>query len=72
MVDLIGCNVILEDGTVLGEVKHFDRFGANDVATVKDIYGKEFMFPFLKEVLVEVNIEKKYIMVNSKFDEVRV
>ena len=29
------------------------------------------MFPFLDEVLAEVNTEKKYIMVNDKFDEVR-
>lgn len=72
MVDLIGCKVITEDGTMLGEVKYFDRFGANFVATCTDVYGKEFMFPFLKEVLVEVNTDKKFIMVNAvKFEEVR-
>lgn len=72
MVDLIGCNVIYEDGTVLGTVTYFDKFGTRFVATCKDINNKEFMFPFLDEILVEVNTEKKYIKVNEKFNEVRV
>lgn len=72
MVDLIGCNVIKENGEVLGKVTYFDKFGARFVATCKDIYNKEFMFPFLDDILVEVNVDKKFIMVNDKFDEVRV
>lgn len=74
MVDLIGSKLVAEDGTFLGTIKYFDKFGSAFVATVTDaISNAEFMFPFLDEVLVKVDTENKIVVVNSlKLEEVKV
>ena len=74
MVDLIGCKIMLEDGTLVGEIKYFDQFGASFVVTATDaITNKNFMFPFIEDVLVKVDTENKVIVVNGeKFEEVKV
>lgn len=74
MVDLIGAKLITEDGTMLGTIKYFDKFGSSFVATVTDsISNNEFMFPFINDVLVKVDAENKIVVVDGlKLEEVKV
>ena len=72
IADLIGCNVTLDDGTKVGIVKDILQYGAADVYVCFD-GEKEVSFPFLNDLVVEVNIERRSIVLNCKrFGEVAV
>ena len=72
IVDLIDCSVLLDDGTNIGAVKEVLQYGAADVFVCSDGV-KEISFPFLKDLIVEVNIERKTVVLKSKrFSEVAV
>ena len=72
IADLIDCNVVLDDGTKVGEVKDVLQYGSADVFVCSD-GEKEVSFPFLKDLIVEVKIDSKLIVLNSRrFSEVAV
>ncbi len=62
--DIIGCSVILEDGSVLGEVTDVLQTGSNDVYVVKNEVKKDVLIPAIKSVVKDVNIESKIIRVS--------
>ena len=69
--DLIGCKLMQEDGRFLGDITNIlTNSGSTDVICFeKD--GKESMFPFVKDVFVDVDIIKKIIKVNkSRLSEI--
>ncbi|MBF0621529.1 MAG: 16S rRNA processing protein RimM [Magnetococcales bacterium] len=61
--DLIDCEVIEADGNRLGVVSHLFETGSNDVLALKDLQGKERLLPFTKEVVRQVDLDKKVITV---------
>ncbi len=64
IVDIIGCSLYAET-ELIGEV--VDVFSSRtDVFTVKCVSGKIMRFPFLKDLLVSVDIENKKITVKAK------
>ena len=72
IVDILGCLVVGESGEVYGEVSDV-RQGKVDVYTLAATGGKEIMFPFLKELIVSVDTDKKRIVVKEeRFKEVAV
>ncbi|MCH5156993.1 MAG: 16S rRNA processing protein RimM [Clostridiales bacterium] len=72
IADLIGCNVTLDDGTKVGVVKDVLQYGAADVFVCSD-GEKEVSFPFLKDLVVQVNVEHKTVVVNKiRFGQVAV
>ena len=63
--DIIGCNVITDSGEEIGQVS--DVFSSRtDVFTVKCIDGRILRFPFLKDLVMSVDVEDKKIIVNGK------
>lgn len=69
VVDLIGCNVVLSDGTELGELKHIDNFGSADVFTV--VGKRTVRFPHLKRLNLTFDREIKQIVLDKdRFEEV--
>lgn len=64
IVDLIGCRVYTDDQKELGEVIDVFSTGSNDVYVVKDDLGKQVLLPAIKEVIKNVDIEKKLITVH--------
>ncbi|MCR4743707.1 MAG: ribosome maturation factor RimM [Lachnospiraceae bacterium] len=56
-IDLIGLDVINDDGRNLGELKEIMHTGANDVYIVRSEEGKEILIPAIKQCILEVNIE---------------
>ncbi len=70
IADLLGCALKDESGADLGVIKDISGYGAADVVTAeKD--GKELRFPFLKRVVVEIDVEKKIFTVDKKkFSEI--
>jgi 16S rRNA processing protein RimM len=66
-IDLIGCQVITEDGVVLGEVKDLIETGAHDVLRVQGEHSD--LIPFvMEEFIIEVDIANKRIVVDWEPD----
>lgn len=61
IADLIGCSVFDTDETPLGEVYDVIKTGSNDVYWVKG--KKELLIPVLKEIVLEINVEDKKIVI---------
>ena len=64
IVDLIGCRVYTDEQKDLGEVVDIFSTGSNDVYVVKDELGKQVLLPAIKEVIKNVDIENKTIIVH--------
>lgn len=63
--DLIGCKVLTDDGTEVGEVVDVLQYGAADVFVCKGPRG-EVSFPFLNDLVLSVNVDSKLITVDAK------
>lgn len=63
--DLVGLNVVDEDGAALGVVKAVYNFGAGDLLEIGDIPGVKGLrlVPFTKEAVPEIRISQKQITV---------
>jgi 16S rRNA processing protein RimM len=65
--DLIGCEVV-DGGTLLGNVIALEEYGAQDILIVRTPEGGEaggeWMLPFIKEVIVDVDLEQSRITVD--------
>jgi 16S rRNA processing protein RimM len=63
IVDMIGLKVVNESGTELGELKDILQHGAADVYVVQGQKG--FMFPAVKRVITEVDLDAGVLRVDS-------
>ena len=64
IVDLIGLEVITEEGDILGEITDVFPTGSNDVYVVKDNLGKQTLLPAIGEVVKNVDIENGKMIVH--------
>ena len=63
IVDLLECEVYTEEGKLLGKVDDVFNTGSNDVYVVKDELGKQILLPAIGEVIKNVDISNKKIIV---------
>ncbi|WP_071395360.1 ribosome maturation factor RimM [Bacillus tuaregi] len=61
--EIIGCTVLTADGTEIGKVTEILTPGANDVWVVKG-KGKENLIPYIEEVVKEIDVEEKKIIIS--------
>ncbi|MCM3637899.1 ribosome maturation factor RimM [Sporosarcina luteola] len=61
--EIIGCTVYTDVGEELGEVTDILATGANDVWTVTPKTGKPHYIPYIEDVVKEIDIEKKQIII---------
>ena len=61
--ELLGLNVYLTTGQCLGVVKNIFPTGSNDVYVVGG-QGKEFLIPAIHEVIKEINIAEKRMVIS--------
>lgn len=64
VVDLIGIEVITDQNIVLGTIIDVFPTGSNDVYVVKDELGKQTLLPAIGEVVKQVDIEHKKMVVH--------
>lgn len=64
IVDIIGSRVYTEEDEYLGKVIDVFQTGSNDVYTVKNDNGKEILLPAIEEVIKDIDIENKKIIVH--------
>ena len=62
--DMLGSNVVTEDGEALGTLKDVLRTGANDVYVVERVDGTEILLPAIKQCILNVDIEQQTITVH--------
>ena len=64
IVDLIGLNVYSDEGELLGKVDDIFNNGSCDIYAVKDELGKQLLLPAISDVIKEINLEQKKIVVH--------
>ncbi|SHH07523.1 ribosome maturation factor RimM [Tepidibacter thalassicus] len=64
IADLIGIKVYTVKGDYIGVLDDVIQTGANDVYIIKNEEGKEFLIPAVKQIVPEINIEEKKIIID--------
>lgn len=64
VVDLIGCEVINMEKESLGKIIDIKNFGAGDLMEIISKGNKNFYIPMNQDNLINVDIDKKKILVN--------
>ena len=64
IVDLIGLDVYSDEEELLGKVDYIYNTGSSDIYVVKNDEGKEILLPAIKDVLKQVDLENKKIIVH--------
>lgn len=64
IVDLIGLKVVTDEGAEFGTMKDVILTGANDVYVIEGMDGKEYLFPAIKQCILDVNLEAKTMTVH--------
>jgi 16S rRNA processing protein RimM len=62
---VVGLQVLTEEGTILGTVADIIETGSNDVYLVKDEQGKEILIPALKEVVKDIDLKNGLMLIRS-------
>lgn len=62
--DLIGLSVVDENGTKIGRITDVLKTGANDVYEVTNDENKTYLFPVIKECVLNVDLEVKVVTVH--------
>ena len=64
IIDLIGLKVVTDEGADFGTVKDILQTGANDVYVIDGNDGKEYLFPSIKECILDVNLDEGTVTVH--------
>ncbi|MCM8507850.1 ribosome maturation factor RimM [Bacillus amyloliquefaciens] len=62
--EIIGCEVVSEDGELIGTVKEILTPGANDVWVVARKVKKDALIPYIASVVKDININEKKIKIH--------
>lgn len=61
--ELIGMQVYLTDGQLVGKVVDLKHYPAQDLLEIKEINGNRFQLPFVRQLVPEVETENKRIVI---------
>ena len=64
IVDLLGLEVYTDDNKLLGKVDDIFNTGSNDIYVVKNKEGKQILLPAIEDVIKQVDLENKKIIVH--------
>ena len=64
IADIIGSQVITDEGKILGIVDDIYNTGAKDIFVVKDEMGKQILLPYIEEVILNIDVEKQIVTVH--------
>ena len=62
--DLLGCEVATVEGRRVGSIAEIRRYGAAPLLAVKDEEGRERLIPLVLSICVEIDIERKRIVID--------
>lgn len=61
--EIIGCAVYTSAGEHLGVIKEILSPGANDVWVVKQEKGKDILIPYIKDVVIQVDVPARKVVI---------
>jgi len=64
IADMIGMNVLTEDGELFGTLKDVIETGANDVYIINSKKHGEVLIPAIKECILDVNVKESRMLVH--------
>ena len=64
IADLIGLKVVTDEGKDFGTLKDVLQTGANDVYVIDGTDGKEYLFPVIRECVLDISLEKGIVTVH--------
>ena len=64
IADMIGMQVVTEDGAVFGTLKDVIETGANDVYIIDSSEHGEVLVPAIKECILDINIEEQKMQIH--------
>ena len=64
VVDLLGLEVYTDEQILLGTLEDIFNTGSNDIYVVKEKNGKQILLPAISDVIKEINIADKKILVH--------
>ena len=64
IVDLLGLEVYTDEQALLGTLEDIFNTGSNDIYVVKDKQGKQILLPAIQDVIKQIDIENKKIIVH--------
>ncbi len=64
IVDLLGLEVYTDEQVLLGILDDIFNTGSNDIYVVKDKQGKQILLPAIQNVIKQIDIENKKIIVH--------
>lgn len=64
IADLIGLEVVTDEGAHFGTVADVMQTAANDVYVINGDDGKEYLFPAIKQCILDVSLEKGQVTVH--------
>lgn len=64
IVDLLGLDVYSDEGELLGKLDDIFNTGSNDIYVVKDELGKQILLPAISDVIKEINLKEKKIVIH--------
>ena len=64
IVDMIGLDVYTDENELLGKLEDIFNTGSNDIYVVKNELGKQILLPAIDEVLKEIDMDNKKVVVH--------
>ena len=64
IADLLGLDVFLDTGEKLGILDDIFNNGSTDIYVVKNELGKQFLLPYIDEVIKNIDLENEKIIVH--------
>ncbi len=64
IIDLLGLEVYTDEEILLGTLDDIFNTGSNDIYVVKDKQGKQILLPAIQDVIKQIDIENKKIIVH--------
>jgi len=64
IADLLGLDVLVDTGEKLGVLDDIFNTGSNDIYVVKNELGKQFLLPYIDDVVKDIDIENGKITVH--------
>lgn len=72
ITDLIGLNVVSENGEDIGKLVDVQNYGASDILIIEQ-YKREYMVPFVKDIVKRVSVTAGIVVVDkNKYDEAKI
>ena len=65
LFELVGLQVVLSNGDLLGDVQDVQSFPAQDILIVRTKDAREIMIPFVKELVPDVSFSQNRIVVKN-------